>query len=90
VLYSFSIHLSKVRSVVVLILLIVSLSLRTACQQAIKLASAELFVDVRYHQPLFSVIPYLPECVLIGRGLNIGGIQYANDPRMSPLEIEHC
>ena len=49
----------------------------------IQVGSAGLFVDLKYHQPLFSVIKYLPECTLFKRGEHIGGIQPNTDPSSS-------
>jgi hypothetical protein len=53
-----------------------------ACAKVSQVASAGLFTDVKYHEALFSVIQYLPECTIFGRGANIGGIQYATDASM--------
>lgn len=44
------------------------------------MASASLFTEVRYHEPLFDATPYIPECTLFGRGASIGGIQFSGDP----------
>jgi hypothetical protein len=51
-----------------------------ACAKVLQVASAGLFVEIKYHEPLFSVIQYLPECTLYGRGARIGGIQFSGDP----------
>ena len=44
------------------------------------MASAGLFVEIKYHEPLFSVIQYLSECTLYGRGAHIGGVHHSGDP----------
>ena len=46
----------------------------------IPVASAGLFVEIKYHEPLFTVIQYLAECTLYGRGARIGGVNYSGDP----------
>lgn len=51
-------------------------------QKAVQVASAGLFVDLKYHQPLFSVIQYLSECTLFKKGDRIGGIEVGNDPSL--------
>ncbi|CAF3451554.1 unnamed protein product [Rotaria sp. Silwood1] len=55
------------------------------CQKATQVASAGLFVEIKYHEPLFSVIQYLSECTLYGRNVNIGGIHYSGDPNEDTL-----
>ncbi len=50
-----------------------------ACSKVLQVASAGLFVEIKYHEPLFSVIQYLSECTLYGRGIRIGGIQHTGD-----------
>lgn len=45
--------------------------------------SAGLFVEIKYHEPLLSVIPYLSECTLYGRHANVGGIHWSGDPSIS-------
>jgi len=51
-----------------------------ACSKVLQVASAGLFVEIKYHEPLFAVIQYLSECTLYGRGTHIGGIQHTGDP----------
>jgi hypothetical protein len=62
-----------------------------ACSKVLQVASAGLFVEIKYHEPLFSVIQYLSECTIYGRGARIGGIQHTDDPSTSticfPFEI---
>lgn len=53
----------------------------------IPVASAGLFVEIKYHEPLFTVIPYLSECTLYGRNPRIGGIHHSGDPSMTLLLI---
>ncbi|CAF4479437.1 unnamed protein product, partial [Rotaria sp. Silwood2] len=55
------------------------------CQKVSQVASAGLFVEIKYHEPLFSVIQYLSECTLYGRNVNIGGIHYSGDPNEDTL-----
>jgi len=50
-----------------------------ACQKVSQVATAGLFVEIKYHEPLFSVIQYLSECTIYGRGDHIGGIQGSNE-----------
>lgn len=54
-----------------------------ACQKVLQVASAGLFVEIKYHEPLFSVIQYLSEYTIYGRGARIGGIQHSGDPSNS-------
>ncbi|CAF0762294.1 unnamed protein product [Rotaria sordida] len=49
------------------------------CQKVSQVPSAGLFVEIKYHEPLFSVIQYLSECTLYGRNVNIGGIHYSDE-----------
>ncbi|CAF1495816.1 unnamed protein product [Adineta ricciae] len=57
-----------------------------SCQKVLQVASAGLFTEVKYHEPLFSVIQYLPECTLFGRGANIGGIHSSGDSNEDVLK----
>lgn len=52
------------------------------CSKVIPVASAGLFVEIKYHEPLFTVIQCLAECTLYGRGARIGGVHYSGDPSM--------
>ncbi|CAF1455211.1 unnamed protein product [Adineta steineri] len=56
------------------------------CSRVLQVASAGLFTEIRYHDPLFSVIQYLSECTLYGRGANIGGIHHTGDPNEDVLK----
>ncbi|CAF0829530.1 unnamed protein product, partial [Didymodactylos carnosus] len=48
-------------------------------QRVLAVSSATLFVEIRHHQALFSVIQYLPECTIFGKGNTIGGIEFTNE-----------
>ncbi|CAM4766790.1 unnamed protein product [Rotaria magnacalcarata] len=56
-----------------------------ACPKMAQVSSAGLFVETKYHEPLFSVIQYLSECTLYGRNANIGGIHCSGDPNEDTL-----
>lgn len=71
-----------------LVFVIVDVGIFSGCSKVIQVASAGLFVDVKYHEPLFAVIKYLPECALFGRGDHIGGVQFNNEPSLSWLSFD--
>lgn len=49
--------------------------------KATQVASSAVFIDLKYHEPMFAVMNCVPECTLFQRGDYISGIQQSTTDR---------